>query len=70
MAAKTIYRFASSDPEDVAWRVEQMHANNAIEGIERNPVLKAYVEKMQPAGLTVEEKIQRIVDFDIEAGET
>jgi hypothetical protein len=56
-------RFKSQAAADVAWRVDQMHANNAIEGIERDLELSAFAEQMEREGLSDDEQIARLVEL-------
>lgn len=63
-------RFSSQDPADIAWRVQQMYENSAIEGIERDPVLAAFVDQMDAEGVPPEEQIRRIIAFDRKAART
>ncbi len=57
--------FTSPEPRHVKWRVEQMRANNAIEGIPRDAALDALVAEMEAAGVPIEEQIKRIASFDM-----
>lgn len=67
MSTPKFSRFSSNDPKDIAWRVEQMHVDNAIEGVERDPALAAFVAELNAAGLSPEEKIKRVIEFDLNA---
>jgi hypothetical protein len=56
--------FESTDPKDVAWRVEQAKIDNFIEGVTPDPEIEAYVFELDKAGITdVSERIRRIGEF-------
>jgi hypothetical protein len=65
MSMAKFSRLSSNDPQDIAWRVQQMHVDTAIEAIDRNPILVALVAEMDAAGLSPEEKIKRVIAFDL-----
>lgn len=56
-------RFSSNETEDVAWRVSQMHANNAIEGVQKNEALAALVEEWNAARVADDEQVARLVQL-------
>ena len=56
-------RFSSNKTKDVAWRVDQMHANNAIEGVQKDEALAALVEEWNAAGVADDEQIARLVQM-------
>ena len=56
-------RLFSDRPEDIKWRVAQMHASSRIEGIERDPVYVQFVDDLERQGLSVGEQIERFTAF-------
>ncbi|MDX3925160.1 MAG: hypothetical protein QHC90_05040 [Shinella sp.] len=58
MALKS--RFLSNRPEDVQWRVQQMHENNAIEGVVLKPGVSRLLDDMAAEGLSPAEKLERL----------
>ncbi|MES5100693.1 hypothetical protein ABUK73_20905 [Agrobacterium sp. BA1120] len=56
-------RFSSNEAKDVAWRIDQMHANNAIEGVQKDEALAALVEEWNAAGVADDEQIARLVQM-------
>ncbi|KXG87359.1 hypothetical protein [Agrobacterium bohemicum] len=56
-------RFFSNEAKDVAWRVDQMHANNAIEGVQKDEALAALVEEWNAAGVADDEQVARLVQM-------
>ncbi|UHS64209.1 hypothetical protein HRR99_22130 [Agrobacterium vaccinii] len=56
-------RFSSHGNKCVAWRVDQMHANNAIEGVQKDDALAALVEGWNAAGVADDEQIARLVQM-------
>jgi len=60
-------RFSSQKPEDIAWRGNIAWVDAAIEGIERHPALAQLSEEMDAEGLPIEEKIKRVIAFDLNA---
>lgn len=53
-------RYRSQHPDDIAWRKEQARHNNRLEGIEPDPILDAFVERMESEGVPVQERIKRL----------
>lgn len=58
-----MYRTSDQSPEAQAWRVEQMHANNAIEGIEKDEEIAALVAQWDSEGIPDEEQIKRLLEL-------
>lgn len=56
-------RFSSDATRDVDWRVSQMHANNAIEGVKKDEALSILVEKWDAAGVSDDDQIARLVQM-------
>ncbi|NTJ43875.1 hypothetical protein G6L28_14830 [Agrobacterium larrymoorei] len=56
-------RFSSNKAKDIAWRISQMHANNAIEGVKKDEALAAMVEDWNEAGVSDEAQISRLVQM-------
>lgn len=56
-------RFSSNEPKEVAWRVDQMHANNAIEGVQKDEALAALVEEWNATGVADDEQVARLVQM-------
>jgi hypothetical protein len=52
--------FASNDPEDIAWRCQQMAVDNDIEGVARNPQLEAQILTWDDQGIPVEKQIEML----------
>jgi hypothetical protein len=59
-------RWSSSDPADVAWRREQMSANNDIEGVGRDPQAEQLIARMDAQGLSPAEQRQALKDYFIQ----
>lgn len=56
--------FASTDPKDVTWRVEQVKIDHFIEGIVPDPEIEAYESELDKAGIhDVNERIRLIGQF-------
>jgi hypothetical protein len=49
-------RWSSSDPADVAWRREQMSANNDIEGVGRDPKVDQLMARLDAEGKSPAQK--------------
>lgn len=52
--------FTSMDPAAIAWRVQQMDVDNAIESVERDPEADALVASWDAAGVPIAEQIERL----------
>ena len=57
-----MYRFSDKSPEAKAWRVEQMHANSAIEGVEEDKNISALVAQWKAEGLSQDEVAERLTE--------
>lgn len=57
-----MYRFSDNSPEAQKWRVEQMDANNAIEGVDKDEEMAALMEAWEREGLSDDEQIQRMLE--------
>lgn len=55
-----MFRFDDNSPEARRWRMQQMIANKAIEGIETDPELVALIERWDDEGVPDEERIARL----------
>ena len=49
-------RWFSTDPADVAWRRQQMNANNDIAGVRRDPVADQLMARLDAEGKTPAQK--------------
>lgn len=54
-------RFMATDSVSGEWRRRQMVENNAIEGIERDPALTEFVDRMRAEGHSPEERIKQLM---------
>ena len=59
-------RWSSSDPADVAWRREQMSANNDIESVGRDPEAEAMVARLDAEGASSEERLEALRTYFIQ----
>jgi hypothetical protein len=57
-----VYRQSDKSREAREWRVEQMHANNAIEGVEKDDELAELVAQWRDEGLSQDEIAERLVE--------
>jgi hypothetical protein len=57
-----MYRFSDNSPEAQKWRVEQMDANNAIEGVDKDEEKAALMEAWELEGLSEDEQIERMLE--------
>lgn len=56
-------RWSSSDPADVAWRREQMSANNDIEGVGRDLQAEQLVARLDAQGVSPADQRQALRDY-------
>lgn len=57
-------RFTSTDPEDIAWRVEQSIIDNYIEGIIPDQDCEDFLMQLDREGINdVNERLRRIGEF-------
>jgi len=59
-------RWSSSDPADVAWRREQMSANNDIEGVRRDPQADQLMARLDAEGKSPAEKRDALRDYFVQ----
>lgn len=55
-----MHRFSDQSLEAREWRAEQMHANSAIEGVEKDEEAAALVSRWDAEGLSQDEIIERL----------
>jgi hypothetical protein len=58
-----MYRESDNSREAQAWRVAQAHANNAIEGVEKDEEIAALVARWDAEGVSDEEQIERLTEM-------
>lgn len=58
-----MFKFDDNSREAQRWRMQQMIANNAIEGIETDPALVALTEQWDDEGVPDEEQIARLLEM-------
>jgi len=56
-------RLFSNKPEDIEWRVAQMHASSRIEGIERDPEYAQFMDELEARGVPPAERISKFIEF-------
>lgn len=57
-------RFTSTDPKDIAWRVEQAKVDNFIEGIVPDRDIEAFVLQLDRDGINdINERLLKIAEF-------
>jgi hypothetical protein len=55
-----MYRFSDQSREAKEWRAEQMHANSAIEGVDKDEDAAALVSQWDAEGLSQDEIVERL----------
>lgn len=63
MSEQTTSRFTSQKPEDIEWRVNVARVDAAIEGMVRDPILAAHMDRMRAAGATTEERLKFVSEY-------
>lgn len=58
-----MYHFSDESPEAQAWRVQQMHENNAIEGVEMDQEIANLVAEWDRQGIPDDEQIERLKEL-------
>ena len=59
-------RWSSSDPADVAWRREQMSANNDIESVGRDPEAEKMIAALDAQGASSEQRLEALRTYFIQ----